>query len=188
MQYVTQVSLLFLVRPSKVLFELNSCTLSTQLQQFVFFAALMRFKVSIWFFFLGGGGRTSSISLIITGPRQVDLNGEKLETVVLNPDKEITVKDTHYLYGTWESLYMEHSGHQQWICAALICMYYSSISQHLSQEMRLSLSLNEPTGDCEHKPHSYSAGLIGFSYPFISFVMFFLPWAEIFDSFGYSDQ
>lgn len=41
-----------------------------------------------------------NISFIITGPRQVDLNGEMLETALSDPDRGVTVKDMHYLRGT----------------------------------------------------------------------------------------
>lgn len=46
------------------------------------------------------GGRVNDISFIITGPRQVDLDGDMLESSLLDPDKGITVKDMRYLHGT----------------------------------------------------------------------------------------
>lgn len=132
----------------------------------------MRLKNSVWI---------GNISLIITGDRQVDLNGGMLETVLLDLDgKGITVKDMHYLHGTWESLDMEHSGHQKWNCAALICMYSSSISQRLSQEMRLSLSLQIS------EQAAVNTSLILIQEDWV--VLCFLHWAGVVDSWGYSGQ
>lgn len=48
-------------------------------------------------FFRGG---ISNVSFIITGARQKDLNGEVLESALLEQDKGITVEDMHYLRGT----------------------------------------------------------------------------------------
>lgn len=89
MQYVTQVSLFFPVRPSKVLFEPNLCTFSTQPQQFVFSATHMRFEISVNFL------RSATYLLSSLEPR-VNLNGKMLETALLDPDKGNTVKDMHY--------------------------------------------------------------------------------------------
>lgn len=52
---------------------------------------------------------------------------------------------------TWhlkKGLSVEHSRHETVNCVTLICMYNNSISQHLSKEMRLSLS-NEWTSYSE---------------------------------------
>lgn len=98
--------------------------------------------------------------------------GKCLKTAQMDPDKGMDSQGHALL--TWplrKGLNMEHSGHQTWDCATLICMYNSSISQHLGQEMRLSLSSNE------HKPHSYSRGLSG--YLFISCLSLLgLNWVE----------
>ena len=80
-------------------------------------------------------GEISNISFIITGSRQVNLNGEMLESH----------NEGHALL-KWhlrKNLDTEDSGHQKWNCVALIFMYDNSIGQHVGQKMRLSLSSNE---------------------------------------------
>lgn len=104
--------------------------------------------------------------------------GKCLKTARMDPDKGMDGQGHALL--TWplrKGLNMEHSGHQTWDCAALICMNNSSISQHLGQEMRLSLSSNE------HKPHSYSRGLSGFSIcssPLPCLSLLGLNWVEMY--------
>lgn len=75
------MTLYFFLRPPKVLFELNSCTFTSQLEQF-FFAAHMRFKISVWIFLCLG---INSIFYIITGSRKVNLNGENAWNFSVGP-------------------------------------------------------------------------------------------------------
>lgn len=122
-------------------------------------------------------------SSIITGPRQDGLNGGNAWNCAIGP-RQGNHSQGHTLL-TWhlkQGLDVMCSADVE-LC--LICMYNSSISQHLSQEMRLSLSSNEWPGCREHKPHSYSRGVSGFCHSFISLLMFFTSWAETVYSLGF---
>lgn len=102
-----------------------------------------------------------------------------LEAALLDPDKGITVKDMHYLHGTWEEVCIWSTVD---IRHGTVLPWFACITaQSVSQEMRLSLSPNESTGYCEHKLHSYSRGLSGFSYLFITCHVFpFSGWKSWF--------
>lgn len=120
---MTHVSLLFLVRPSKVYFKLRQCTFRTQREQFVFSAVHRRFKMS--FVFL------SRYQQHIFYHQWNDTKGSKVL------DTDLASQSRTYSLRKVQSL--ERSGHLK-----LDWMYNSAISQYLTEEMYEAACGNEP--------------------------------------------
>lgn len=149
------MSLLFLVRLIKVC--LNS-THAPSVHNSVFSLMHTWERWDSRFVFFWGG--ISNISFIITGARQQDWGSAWKCSI--GPRQGNHSQGYGWLTCQLRrGLNIKHSGHQTWNCAALICMYNSSISQHLSKEMRHYLKMNEQAAI--NNPLSYSRWFSGFS-------------------------